>query len=181
MSTTTFPTKFLIVLLCGSNNKFLTATCTFWIFKQRFILLPPPLHEMDKEYQSFRMSSTRSWGFEVEVEETEVLPFSTIESITRIHWLGRRIVRKQLDIMPTNHYVQNQGKLRMQSRENGQKKRICDLETTISRSHISKLQIFLKNWFHSNWRPYLALTSGQKPKKSLEPFLRKISKCLILG
>ena len=52
---------------------------------------------------------------------------------------------------------------------------------TISRSNISKLQIFLKNRFHSNWRSYLILTSGQKPKKSLQLFLRKISKCLILG
>ena len=52
---------------------------------------------------------------------------------------------------------------------------------TISRSNISKLQIFLKNRFHSNWRSYLVLTSGQKPKKLLEPFLRKISKCQILG
>ena len=52
---------------------------------------------------------------------------------------------------------------------------------TISRSNISKLEIFLKNRFHSNWRSCLVLTSGQKPKKSLEPFLRKISKCLILG
>ena len=40
---------------------------------------------------------------------------------TRIHRLDRQIVRKQLDIMPTYHYVQNQGKLKMQSRENGQK------------------------------------------------------------
>ena len=40
---------------------------------------------------------------------------------TRIHWLDRRIVRKQPDIMPTYHYVQNQGKLMMQSQENGQK------------------------------------------------------------
>ena len=40
---------------------------------------------------------------------------------TRIHWLDQRIVRKQLDIMPIYHYVQNQGKLMMQSRENGQK------------------------------------------------------------
>ena len=40
---------------------------------------------------------------------------------TRIHLLERRIVRKQLDIRPTYHYVQNQGKLMMQSRENGQK------------------------------------------------------------
>ena len=29
---------------------------------------------------------------------------------------------------------------------------------------------------HSNWRSYLVLTSGQKRKKSLEPFLKKISK-----
>ena len=28
-------------------------------------------------------------------------------NITRIHWLDRQIVRKQLDIMPTLHYVQN--------------------------------------------------------------------------
>ena len=42
---------------------------------------------------------------------------------TGIQWLDCRIVRKQLDIMPNNHYVQNQGKLMMQSRENGQKPR----------------------------------------------------------
>ena len=30
-------------------------------------------------------------------------------------------MRKQIDIMPTYHYVQNQGKLMMQSRENDQK------------------------------------------------------------
>ena len=52
---------------------------------------------------------------------------------------------------------------------------------TISRSNISKLQILLKNRFHSNWGSYLVLTSGQKQKKSLELFLRKISKCLILS
>ena len=34
---------------------------------------------------------------------------------------GGRIVRKQLNIMPTYHYVQSQGKLMMQTRENGQK------------------------------------------------------------
>ena len=41
------------------------------------------------------------------------------------------------------------------------------------RSNISKSKIFLENRFHSNWRPYLVLTSGQKPKKSFKPFLRK--------
>ena len=35
--------------------------------------------------------------------------------------LERRKVRKQLDIMPTYHYVQNQGKLMIQSQKNGQK------------------------------------------------------------
>ena len=101
---------------------------------------------------------------------------------TGIHWLDRRIVRKQLGIIPTYHYVQSQGKLMMQSRENGQKAQFRQfLDDFEVKYHISKLQIFLKNRFHSNWRSYLVLTSGQKPKKSLEPFLRKISKCLILG
>ena len=40
---------------------------------------------------------------------------------------------------------------------------------------------FVKNRFSSNLSSYLVLTSGQKPKKSLDSFLRKISKCLILG
>ena len=35
--------------------------------------------------------------------------------------MDRRIVRKQLNIMPIYHYVQNQGKLMIQSGENGQK------------------------------------------------------------
>ena len=48
---------------------------------------------------------------------------------------------------------------------------------TILRSNILKLQIFLKNRFQVNWRPFLVLTSGEKPKKLLESFLRKISKC----
>ena len=44
---------------------------------------------------------------------------------------------------------------------------------TISTSNISKLQLFLKNRFHSNWRSCLVPTSGQKPKKLLEPFFEK--------
>ena len=39
----------------------------------------------------------------------------------RIHWLDKRIVIKQLDIMPTYLCVQNQGKLIIQCRENGHK------------------------------------------------------------
>ena len=51
--------------------------------------------------------------------------------------------------MPTYHYVQNQGKLMMQNREHGQKPQFGKF-FRISRSDISKLQIFLKNKFHSN-------------------------------
>ena len=40
---------------------------------------------------------------------------------TRIHWLDWQTARKQLDIMPMYHYVENQWKLIMQTRENGQK------------------------------------------------------------
>ena len=69
--------------------------------------------------------------------------------ITRMHRPDRRIVRQQLDIMPIYHYVQNQGKLRTQSPENGQKPQFGQF-LTISRSNISRLQIFLKNKFHSN-------------------------------
>ena len=96
---------------------------------------------------------------------------------TRIHWLDRWIVRKELDIIPTYHYLQNQGKLMMQSQENGQKPQFEQI-LTISRPNISKLQIFLKNSFNLNWRSYLVLTSGLK---SFKLFLRKISKCVIPG
>ena len=36
-------------------------------------------------------------------------------------YFDRQLVRKQLGIMPTYHYMQNQGKLMMPSRENGLK------------------------------------------------------------
>ena len=76
------------------------------------------------------------------------------------------MVRKQLDIVPTYHNVQNQRNLMMESREKGEKPQFGQF-LTISRSDISKFQIFLKNRFHSNRKSYLELTSGQKPKKSL--------------
>ena len=50
---------------------------------------------------------------------------------------------------------------------------IWEFFLTISRSNISKLQIFLKNRFHSNWRSYLVLTSGQKPKNILRAAFRE--------
>ena len=42
-------------------------------------------------------------------------------------------------------------------------------------------RFFWKIGFIQNWRSYLVLNSDQKPKTSLEQFLKKISKCLILG
>ena len=53
--------------------------------------------------------------------KTKRYSYTQIQQETRIQWLDWWIVRKQLDIMPTYHYVQNQGKLMMQSRENDQK------------------------------------------------------------
>ena len=44
---------------------------------------------------------------------------------------------------------------------------------TISRSKISKFQIFMKNRFHSNWSSYLVLTSGQNPKKIVRAVFEK--------
>ena len=49
--------------------------------------------------------------------------------------------------MPTYHYVQNQGKLMMQSQENGQKPQFGQFFLMILRSSISKLQIFWKIGF----------------------------------
>ena len=72
---------------------------------------------------------------------------------TRIHWLDRQIVRKQLDIMSTYHYVKNQGKLMMKLRK-WPKTSIWAIFLTVSRTNICKLQIFLENMFHSNWRSY---------------------------
>ena len=51
----------------------------------------------------------------------------------------------------------------------------CKKQSNFEDFEIKYLKIanFLKNRFHSNWRSYLLLTSGQKLKNSLEPFLRK--------
>ena len=81
--------------------------------------------------------------------------------------------------MPTYHYVQNQGKLIMYSRENSQKPQFGQFFEDSEAKYLN--QIFLKNSFHSNWRLYLVQTSGQNPKKSLELFLRKVSKVSDFG
>ena len=74
--------------------------------------------------------------------------------------------------MSTCHYVEKQEKLIMQSRENGQKPKFGQFFDDFE---VIYLQIanFSEKYvsFSTNFRP--------KTKKSLEPFLRKISKCLI--
>ena len=62
--------------------------------------------------------------------------------------LERRKVRKQLDIMSTYHYVQNQGKLMMQSQKKAKNLNLANF-LTISKSNTFKLQIFQKIRFHS--------------------------------
>ena len=59
--------------------------------------------------------------------------------------MDRRIVRKQLDIMPTYHFVQNQGKLMTQSRENGQNLQFGQI--------FHNFTFKLKVTFSTNFRP----------------------------
>ena len=66
--------------------------------------------------------------------------------------------------MPTYHYVQNQGKLIMQIQENDQKPQFGQFFDEFEVKCL-QLKIFLRNRFHSNWRLYLVLTSGQNKKK----------------
>ena len=49
--------------------------------------------------------------------------------------------------MPTYHYLQNQGKLIMQSREIGQKRQFGQF---LDDFEVKYFQIFMKNRFHSN-------------------------------
>ena len=51
--------------------------------------------------------------------------------------------------MSTYHYVQNQGKLMMQSRENGQKPQFGQFFDDFKVKYI-QITIFLKNRFYSN-------------------------------
>ena len=122
---------------------------------------------------------------------------------TRIHWLNRRIVRKELDIMPIYHYVQNQGKLMIQKtstwaifwRFQSQKSLNCKFFWKIrfiQKNHysrfrekyqsvwfwanfanISKLRILFKNPVLTLLYLHSPLTSCKISEKSLEPFLRK--------
>ena len=99
---------------------------------------------------------------------------------TRIHWLDWWIVRKQLGIMPTYHYWQNQGKLIMESWENGQKAQFGQFLDNFEAKYL-ELKIFLKIRFYSNWRSNLGLTSGQKPKKIIRAAFEKKMKVSDFG
>ena len=102
---------------------------------------------------------------------TSLLKMSFLFAI-RIQRLDRQIVKKQVGIMPTYHYVQNQGKLMMQSQENGQKPQFGQF---FDNFEVKYLQIANSSEKQVSLKLKIILTSGQKPKKSLEPFLRKIS------
>ena len=65
-----------------------------------------------------------------------------------MHRLDRQVVRKQLDTMSTYHYVQNQGKLMMQSLENSQKPQFGQFFNDFEAKYL-KTTNFLKNRFHS--------------------------------
>ena len=82
--------------------------------------------------------------------------------------------------MSTYHYVQNQGKLMMQSRENNQKPQFGQFLDDFKAKYLEipnfsekYVSFKLKFIFSTNFRP--------KTTKLLEPVVRKISKCLILG
>ena len=72
----------------------------------------------------------------------------------------KQIARKQLDIMPTYHYVQNKGKLMMESRENSQISQFGqffnDFEVIyLQIAHFSEKQVSFKFKviFSTNFRP----------------------------
>ena len=95
--------------------------------------------------------------------------------ITRIHWLDRRIVRRQLDITPTCHYVKNQGKLMMQSRENGKKPQFGqfndDFEVKyLQIANFSEKQVSfkLKVIFSTNFRPKTKKINGTVFEKNIK-------------
>ena len=68
--------------------------------------------------------------------------------------------------MPTCHYVQNQGKLMMQSRENGQKHQFGHF-LTISRSE-KQVSFKLKVIFNTNFRPKTKIIVRAVFEKNIE-------------
>ena len=56
----------------------------------------------------------------LDISKKSAMEVKRLWILRRIDWLDQQIVRKQQDIMLTYHYVQNKGKLMMESRENSQ-------------------------------------------------------------
>ena len=56
----------------------------------------------------------------LDISKKPAMKVKRLWTLRRIDWLDQQIVRKQQDIMLTYHYVQNKGKLMMESRENSQ-------------------------------------------------------------
>ena len=81
--------------------------------------------------------------------------------------------------MPAYHYVQNQGKLMMQSPENGEKPQF---EQFFEDFEVKYLQITNFSEKQVSFKLKVIFSTNFRPKtKKIEPLLRKISKCLILG
>ena len=64
--------------------------------------------------------------------------------------LDRRIVTIQIDIMPIYHYLQNQEKVVVQSRENGQKPQFRQFFDDFEVKYLKIAVFFVKNRFYLN-------------------------------
>ena len=78
--------------------------------------------------------------------------------------LERRKVRKQLDIMPTYHYVQNQGKLMMQSQKKAKNLNLANFLTV----EVKYIQIvnFSENYISFKLKFIFSTNFRQKNKKN---------------
>ena len=85
--------------------------------------------------------------------------------------LERRKVRKQLDIMPTYHYVQNQGKLMMQSQKKAKNLNLANFLTV----EVKYIQIvnFSENYISFKLKFIFSTNFRQKNKKNVRVVFEK--------
>ena len=79
----------------------------------------------------------------------------------------------QLDIMPTLSFCAKSRKTNDSKSRKWPKTSIWAIFWRFRGQISPNCKFFWKNSFHSNWRSYLILTSGQKQKKLLASFLEK--------
>ena len=99
---------------------------------------------------------------------------------TRIHSLNRRIGRKQLDIMPTYYYVQNQGKQIMQSQENGQKLQFGQFSDDFQAKYL-EISNFSKKYASMKLKVIFSTNFRPKTKKIVWAVFEKIIKVSDFG